>query len=147
MPLNVRTVGVIGATGDPILINTDLAQSHWVARPEWVRREGLVSFAGQPLIYHGEILGVLAVFSRAEITPGESDWLRIFADDAAIAIANARAFEARLAAVLEERTRLAREMHDTLLQGFTGVALQLVAMTSWGPAQPRPSWPCATWSR
>jgi len=29
--------------------------------------------------------------------------------------------------VTDERTRLAREMHDTLLQGFTGVALQLVA--------------------
>jgi signal transduction histidine kinase len=41
-----------------------------------------------------------------------------------------RALEARFAAVLEERTRLAREIHDTLLQGFTGVGLQLVAATS-----------------
>lgn len=32
-------------------------------------------------------------------------------------------FQARLA----ERSRIAREMHDTLLQGFTGVALKLVA--------------------
>jgi PAS domain S-box-containing protein len=29
---------------------------------------------------------------------------------------------------LAERNRIAREMHDTLLQGFTGVALQLVAV-------------------
>jgi signal transduction histidine kinase len=29
--------------------------------------------------------------------------------------------------VLEERTRLARDIHDTLLQGFTGIALKLVA--------------------
>jgi signal transduction histidine kinase len=29
--------------------------------------------------------------------------------------------------VLEERTRLARDSHDTLLQGFTGIALKLVA--------------------
>jgi len=29
-------------------------------------------------------------------------------------------------AVLEERTRLARDIHDTLLQGFTGIALKLV---------------------
>jgi signal transduction histidine kinase len=34
----------------------------------------------------------------------------------------------RFAAALEERTRLAREIHDTLLQGFTGVALQLTAV-------------------
>jgi ligand-binding sensor domain-containing protein len=37
--------------------------------------------------------------------------------------------EGRFAAVLAERTRLAREIHDTLLQGFTGVALALRAAT------------------
>jgi signal transduction histidine kinase len=47
----------------------------------------------------------------------------------AIRRARKRTLEARFAAVLEERTRLAREMHDTLLQGFTGIALQLVAAT------------------
>ena len=41
-----------------------------------------------------------------------------------------RRLKARFDAVLEERTRLAREIHDTLLQGFTGVALQLVAVTN-----------------
>jgi PAS domain S-box-containing protein len=44
--------------------------------------------------------------------------------------ARERALKARFAAVLDERTRLAREIHDTLLQGFTGVALKLVAATS-----------------
>jgi signal transduction histidine kinase len=38
-----------------------------------------------------------------------------------------RVLQARFAAQLEERTRLAREIHDTLLQGFTGVSLQLLA--------------------
>lgn len=44
--------------------------------------------------------------------------------------ARERALEARFAAVLEERTRLARDIHDTLLQGFTGIALKLVAASS-----------------
>jgi signal transduction histidine kinase len=35
--------------------------------------------------------------------------------------------QARELAVLEERNRLAREMHDTLAQGFTGILLQLEA--------------------
>lgn len=41
--------------------------------------------------------------------------------------ARERNLEARFAAMLAERTRLAREIHDTLLQGFTGVALKLLA--------------------
>jgi PAS domain S-box-containing protein len=40
-----------------------------------------------------------------------------------------RELKAGFAAVLDERSRLAREIHDTLLQGFTGVSLKLVAAT------------------
>jgi signal transduction histidine kinase len=35
--------------------------------------------------------------------------------------------EARRAAVLEERGRIARDLHDTLAQGFTGIIIQLEA--------------------
>jgi signal transduction histidine kinase len=38
-----------------------------------------------------------------------------------------RAEEARQTAVLEERSRMAREIHDTLAQAFTGILLQLGA--------------------
>jgi signal transduction histidine kinase len=38
------------------------------------------------------------------------------------------AMKCKFAGMLEERTRLAREIHDTLLQGVTGVALQLRAV-------------------
>lgn len=44
--------------------------------------------------------------------------------------ARERSAETRFAAILDERARLAREMHDTLLQGFTGVGLSLVAVTN-----------------
>src|SRR5262249_20721917 len=47
----------------------------------------------------------------------------------AVRRARESALTARFTAALEERTRLAREIHDTLLQGFTGVALQLTAMS------------------
>ncbi|MDB4888731.1 MAG: sensory transduction histidine kinase [Gemmatimonadetes bacterium] len=42
-------------------------------------------------------------------------------------VARERTLEHRFAATLEERTRLAREIHDSLLQGVTGIALQLRA--------------------
>jgi signal transduction histidine kinase len=51
--------------------------------------------------------------------------------------ARERTLEARFAAMLAERTRLAREIHDTLLQGFTGVGLKLVAVANRVTAQPQ----------
>jgi PAS domain S-box-containing protein len=39
----------------------------------------------------------------------------------------ARTLKARYEAMLAERTRMARELHDTLLSGFTGVTLKLLA--------------------
>jgi transcriptional regulator with GAF, ATPase, and Fis domain len=120
IPLGVQKVGEIAATGRPVLISSHLPDSAWVVRPDWARRERVVSFAGQPLIYRGDPLGVLAVFSRAEITPDESDWLRIFADHAAVAIANARAFDevGRLRRQLElERDYLREEVKEVLAFG------------------------------
>ncbi|HMX27968.1 MAG TPA: sigma 54-interacting transcriptional regulator, partial [Blastocatellia bacterium] len=43
-------------------------------------------------IFRGEILGVLAVFSRQPLERQEFNWLRMFADHAAVALANSRAF-------------------------------------------------------
>jgi signal transduction histidine kinase len=42
----------------------------------------------------------------------------------------------RYQAVLEERARIAREIHDTLMQGVTGVSLQLEAATRRLPEEP-----------
>jgi transcriptional regulator with GAF, ATPase, and Fis domain len=92
-PLGIRKIGRIATTGEAIL-SCDLEQNAaWIARPEWVRGEGIHTFAGQPLVFRGEVLGVLAVFSRAAIDAQDWGWLRVFADHAAVAIANARAFE------------------------------------------------------
>src|SRR5262249_34230072 len=67
IPLNMWKVGHIGGTGTPMLIAEDLPRDPGIARPEWASAEGIMAFAGQPLIFKGEILGVLAVFSRDHI--------------------------------------------------------------------------------
>lgn len=46
----------------------------------------------------------------------------------------ARLIGQRYAAILGERNRMARELHDTLLQGFTGITLQLRAASRNDPA-------------
>jgi PAS domain S-box-containing protein len=65
------------------------------------------------------------------------EWMGVVMDvtdrkraERALRRARERSLQTRFAAVLEERTRLARDIHDTLLQGFTGIALKLVAAIS-----------------
>jgi len=41
-----------------------------------------------------------------------------------------RETEVRFDAIVAERTRIAQELHDTLLQGFTGIGLKLDALTN-----------------
>src|SRR5579871_2584114 len=93
IPFGMRKVGRIAASGEPIEV-PDLADPlpEWVARPEWIRAEGISGFAGQPLVCRGEVLGVLAVFARGSIGPECMGWLRMIADHAAAALMSARAF-------------------------------------------------------
>jgi transcriptional regulator with GAF, ATPase, and Fis domain len=92
-PLGVRKVGRIAVTGQTVeVINIGEHSDTFVDR-DWAEREQIISFGGQPLIFRGEILGVLAIFSRRHLREGILPMLRIVANHASIAIANARAFE------------------------------------------------------
>ena len=110
----------IAATGEPIRINDLLSDKAWLREPEWAEREGLVGFAGRPLIFRGEVLGVLAVFRRTPPNDVCWEWLRTLADHAAVAIANARAYEQidSLRRELElERDYLREELSETVSFG------------------------------
>ncbi|MDB6065387.1 MAG: fhlA 1 [Pedosphaera sp.] len=92
-PLGVRKIGRIGAGGESLHLGEQVANPALTVDPDWIQREGIQDFAGHPLIFRGEILGVMGVFKRQPIPAQEFQWLRLFADQAAVAIANARAFE------------------------------------------------------
>ena len=93
---------------------------------------GLRFHASVP-IYAGETpLGVLNVASEdwRELSEAELQLLHIISDQIGLAMQRARLSEeqtrsaARLATI-EERNRLAREIHDTLAQGLAAITLQL----------------------
>src|SRR5262249_33870880 len=93
LPLNAYIVGHVGATGKAMLIrDVDKEQLH-LARPEWVQRERIHSIAAHPLISRDEVLGVLATLTREPLDERAFAWLGTFANQAAVAIANARAFD------------------------------------------------------
>ena len=89
---------------------------------------GLRCHASIPLYAHGKKLGVMNVASRdwRELSPDDLRILHTVGDLVGIAVERARLFEhsMQLGAV-EERNRLAREIHDTLAQGMAAIALQL----------------------
>ena len=92
------------------------ACSQW-AHPDWIQQETIESFAGHPLVFRGDTLGVLGVFRRALINEQEFGWLRMFANQAAAAVANARAFSEldRLRQQLESHNAYLKEEIDSAL--------------------------------
>lgn len=90
--------------------------------------EGLASHASIPLYFQDKPLGILNVTgpSWRRLTDEELHLLSTIAYQVGIAIERARLAEetARLARS-DERARLAREIHDTLAQGLTAIALHL----------------------
>ena len=114
-PASPLKLGYIARTGQSIRILNLAADRQWVRDPVWVKAECLVGFAGRPLVFRGETLGVLAVFRRVEPDDVCLRWLSTLADAAAVAVANARAFEAAEALRLElerERDYLREEVRE-----------------------------------
>lgn len=79
-----------------------------------------------PLIYRGECRGVFTVYCPPGPPPdnGEIAFFSAIADQAAVAVENARLLvAAQEKAALEERQRLARELHDSVSQALYGITL------------------------
>jgi two-component system NarL family sensor kinase len=90
--------------------------------------DGLRYHASIPLYAQGKKLGVLNLASPdwRELSADDLRLLHTVGDLLSIAVERARLFarSAQLGAI-EERNRLARELHDTLAQGLAGIALHL----------------------
>ena len=90
--------------------------------------DGLRYHASIPIYSHTDKLGVLNVASTdwRELDPDDLRLLYTVGYQLGIAVERSRLYarSARLAKI-EERNRLAREIHDTLAQGLTAISLQL----------------------
>ncbi len=91
---------------------------------------GLRYHASIPLYFGDRRLGIMNVATAAwrKLTRRELDLLSTIASQVGVAIERARLAEASVGlARIEERTRLARDLHDTLTQGLTAIGLHVEA--------------------
>ena len=95
VPVGQLKIGEIAATKKPHLTNAVIGDPR-VTDQEWAKREGLVAFAGYPLMRNQEVVGVMAMFSRHPLTPFTLNSLGMVADRITTAIEREIAKEAHL---------------------------------------------------
>ena len=101
---------------------------------EFSRYNGCGSIISTPLLLGSRTLGWMTVGNRGAFEP-ENQWWRVVLIEAvgrqaALALHHSRLvennrLEERRKAILEERNRLARDIHDNLAQGFAAILMQL----------------------
>jgi len=95
---------------------------------EYLKAGGTKKFLRIPTLVGGRVKGFIGIRhgDRPPYRPEEIELAQALAHQAMLAIQlNESAEQSRQSAVLEERNRMARDIHDTLAQGFTGVIVQL----------------------
>jgi signal transduction histidine kinase len=124
-----RTHGLLGAmleSPEPYRIDdihTDRRFRGWwpSAHPD------MRSFLGVPVVARGRVIGAVYLTEKEDapcFTDEDERLIGLLAAHAAIAIENARLYErSRELSIVEERNRLARELHDSVTQRLFGVVL------------------------
>src|SRR3954449_4529990 len=124
-----RTHGMLGAMLDsPAPHRTDDITADPRFRGWWPRAHPQMrSFLGVPVVARGAVIGALYLTEKEdaeEFSAQDEKLIELLAAHAAIAIENARLYErSRELSIVEERNRLARELHDSVTQQLFGVAL------------------------
>src|SRR5437867_3568396 len=98
---------------------------------EYLKSGGTKKFLRIPTLVGGQVKGFIGIRhgDRPPYRPEEIELAQALTHQAMLAIQlNEFAERSRQAAILEERNRMARDIHDTLAQGFTGVIVQLEAV-------------------
>jgi GAF domain-containing protein len=115
--------GWVARTGEPLLVPDVGQETRYYSLPE---ADEIRSELAVPLGTRERVIGVLHVQSDHPNAFDESDLalLQSLANQAAVAIENARLYErAQHLAVVEERQRLARDLHDSVTQALYGMTL------------------------
>jgi len=112
VPVGSFKIGRIARDRRPHLSN-HVIEDPEVSDQAWARREGMVAFAGYPLIVEDRLVGVAAIFARHPLAENVLKALASIADEIALGIERKRAEEALRAS--EMRFRIAAEHASDLI--------------------------------
>lgn len=103
-----------------------------IDEPRFLRRTvieaGFGTLVSVPLLARAQVVGVMSLAFRGErpLKPDEVALLEALGAGVGVAVENARLFrQARRVAVLEERERIAMDLHDGIIQSIYAVGLML----------------------
>ena len=138
-----------GITGLVALTKQPIAVEHVIGDPrvahEVTDPEGICSLLHVPIQVDGEVFGVFGVNYCHDRTfsGAEERLLMALAGRAAVAIANAREHQQALhTATVDERQRLARELHDAVTQTLFSAGLNAQALPAVWAADPQDGQRC-----
>jgi PAS domain S-box-containing protein len=89
VPVGKFKIGLIAREREPHLTNQVVGDPR-VGDQDWARREGMVAFAGYPLIVEGQLMGVIALFARHPLNDSTLEALAAVADEIALGIRRKR---------------------------------------------------------
>jgi signal transduction histidine kinase len=102
----------------------------------------MIDFIGMPIMDGDEILGELFLANKHQpggFTADDEELIRVLAAHAAIALVNARLYErSRELSIMEERNRIARELHDSMTQKLFSLRLTAEAAATLAGSEPGP---------
>lgn len=85
VPVGKHKIGWIAADRKPHLTNSVIGDSH-ISSQKWAKRENIVAFAGYPLIVEDRLVGVVAMYSRQELSEHTLETLSSIANTLALGI-------------------------------------------------------------
>ncbi len=122
-----------------LLLSDERFDLLWPGMTEWHRAQGNNEALAVALVAGEQPLGVLGLAFRdpVALSAEQRQAVQVAANQATLALQLSQlAGRSRRAAMLEERTRIAREIHDTLAQGLAGIIVQLQAATNPHTTEP-----------
>jgi GAF domain-containing protein len=75
--INSAKIGQIAKSKKPIITN-DVANDQRIKHPDWAKRQKMQSFAGYPLLYDSQVIGVVAMFSERKLSLVQFEMLGVF---------------------------------------------------------------------